>query len=853
MTKRMSHLLILVLIIFINCGGKKDTVSADPGESTIISNSDLTKVEPKHNRYQCVGEDEANWELIGPHSFIDSKGQWHGYVWKILGDERNYPQDPALHSIIGTAGSGLWRYEKIAEGDFEWICKSDELNLLGLRINDIVRSPCDPDQIFAATGYNEPFSTTYGTGILVSNDNGESWEQQPFRKARLTYDDEVLRIIPDKFSGCEGQEPNFYVLSRRFKKMNLSYVSSDGYKSCNLPAFKKDFYFVYDIEIVGKNSLMLSSRNPYGSDAELFFSGNKGKSWTNITNKLPEFPFSNKPPEGCNRCSHINQCYCHPGKISISEEVDGKVFLYCDNQMIYKSIDRGNKWELLPIQKLSRVDNNKIDIAYSNSSGVLYFGGIQPWLYKEEEQHGYKQGHDDVRDYHFLGFNEETNEETVILANDGGVSLVTVNTQDFNTTWEDICGDSFPIAQIWALGVAQSKKEEYVMGVMHCNSFHFDGEFWEKIGGGDGGGCLIDPFDKSNYFASGNSNLIKYSPERKRSVYRNNKWFLGSPVKLHPANANQIYFGKDKGKGKDCGSKAFARLIIYDDETGKKMERPVDNCGFEIAESIGLSYTNPSLVFIGDGKRNNAKSGQLLRSDNNGETWTDLSDTEVYLNDGTSLKMHELVAWRKINDILINPYNEREIFICISNHGEREGKPIGQYRRVLRSKNGGDSWVDFSFGLPHVSANCFVFEHGSDNRIFLGTDWGVYYTDRASNEWMCFNGGLPNCIITEMEINYCRNELIAGTYGRGIWKTELNLPKKKGEITIRKNETWQADRVILSDIRIKKNKTLDVQGRLRFAEGCNIILEKNAKVLIESSNLSCLCEESECGEILQAD
>ena len=121
------------------------------------------------------------------------------------------------------------------------------------------------------------------------------------------------------------------------------------------------------------------------------------------------------------------------------------------------------------------------------------------------------------------------------------------------------------------------------------------------------------------------------------------------------------------------------------------------------------------------------------------------------------------------------------------------------------------------------------------------------------NGWRCFNEGLPNCIVTSMEINYCRNELVAGTYGRGIWKTKLTLPKQNRELVIRNNQTWSTDKVILSDIRIRKNKTLEIQGKLKMAEGTKFILEKNAKVLIDETNLDCLCENTECGKIVRDD
>ncbi|MBK9461162.1 MAG: hypothetical protein IPN94_17450 [Sphingobacteriales bacterium] len=57
----------------------------------------------------------------------------------------------------------------------------------------------------------------------------------------------------------------------------------------------------------------------------------------------------------------------------------------------------------------------------------------------------------------------------------------------------------------------------------------------------------------------------------------------------------------------------------------------------------------------------------------------------------------------------------------------------------------------------------------------------VYRYDPTVGRWACYNKGLPVCMVTDLEIDYCRL-FMHGTFGRGIWVVrclpKLPLPKK---------------------------------------------------------------------------
>ncbi len=99
--------------------------------------------------------------------------------------------------------------------------------------------------------------------------------------------------------------------------------------------------------------------------------------------------------------------------------------------------------------------------------------------------------------------------------------------------------------------------------------------------------------------------------------------------------------------------------------------------------------------------------------------------------------------------------------------------------RVLTSNNGGVSWTDISGNLPAVKVYSIIYQNGTDDQVYVGTDLGVFYTDASSVDeageqiWTAYHEGMPRSIVFDLEINYCEDKLYAGTHGRGLWEADL--------------------------------------------------------------------------------
>ena len=78
-------------------------------------------------------------------------------------------------------------------------------------------------------------------------------------------------------------------------------------------------------------------------------------------------------------------------------------------------------------------------------------------------------------------------------------------------------------------------------------------------------------------------------------------------------------------------------------------------------------------------------------------------------------------------------------------------------------------------------------------------------------DWVPYMNGLPNVVVNELEINYNTQKIVAATFGRGIWESDLNT------------NSVNTSNVTLNDIKIYPNPASDhitIQGI--FDKKCTI-------------------------------
>jgi photosystem II stability/assembly factor-like uncharacterized protein len=160
-----------------------------------------------------------------------------------------------------------------------------------------------------------------------------------------------------------------------------------------------------------------------------------------------------------------------------------------------------------------------------------------------------------------------------------------------------------------------------------------------------------------------------------------------------------------------------------------------------------------------------SKDGNLYRTYNLGSTWTTIPSPSG-----------------SITGIEVNPNDSKKIYVTTNG---------GNGKRVYVSTNGGNTWSNSTLNIPNdVNVNCLVYEKGSNEGLYVGTAVGVFYKNASLTQWVYFGMGLPNSEINDISIGYSAKKLRVGTWGRGIWETDLY---SSGTVTALENSNEQVN------------------------------------------------------------
>jgi hypothetical protein len=119
-----------------------------------------------------------------------------------------------------------------------------------------------------------------------------------------------------------------------------------------------------------------------------------------------------------------------------------------------------------------------------------------------------------------------------------------------------------------------------------------------------------------------------------------------------------------------------------------------------------------------------------------------------------------------VSDVAVDPTNTQRVFATRGAFG---------LSRLYRSTVGGTTWTGVGSGLPNVPANAVAVDPIDPQRIFVGTDVGVYESSDGGNTFVAFSLGLPlGLVVTDLEIRDSPHVIVAGTYGRGAFRVNLN-------------------------------------------------------------------------------
>ncbi|WP_289046265.1 sialidase family protein [uncultured Olleya sp.] len=379
-------------------------------------------------------------------------------------------------------------------------------------------------------------------------------------------------------------------------------------------------------------------------------------------------------------------------------------------------------------------------------------------------------------DHHALWINPQ-NPNHLINGNDGGVNI----TYDDGENW--IKNNSPSVGQFYAINV-DNQKPYRVYGGLQDNgvwvgannakenkAWHQSGQYpWESIMGGDGMQIQIDNrnsdivytgYQFGNYYridrGTGDRKYIQPKHELGEKPYRFN-W--QTPILLSKHNQDILYLGGNKlMRSLDKGDTWTA---ISQDLTqgGKK-----GNVAYGTITTISESPFEFGLMYVG------SDDGVISVTKNQGATWEDIST-----NLPNDLWVSRVVASR---------HKKERVYVTLNGY---RFDNFNTY--VFKSDNYGQTWESISANIPTSPVNVIVEDEFKDNILYLGTDNGAYVSFDNGERWEAFSKNLPAVAVHDIKTQKESNDLLLGTHGRGIYKTNIaslqayNSTIKSSNITI---------------------------------------------------------------------
>jgi hypothetical protein len=120
---------------------------------------------------------------------------------------------------------------------------------------------------------------------------------------------------------------------------------------------------------------------------------------------------------------------------------------------------------------------------------------------------------------------------------------------------------------------------------------------------------------------------------------------------------------------------------------------------------------------------------------------------------------------KPVTDFAINPSNGNIVYVSVSGFGTEH---------IFKSTNGGATWDPISEGLPNSPASALALDTQTNPpTLYVGTDVGVFWTQDDGTNWQNTSVGLPPTVVHDLIVDPTAHQLIAATFGRGIWKAPL--------------------------------------------------------------------------------
>jgi hypothetical protein len=145
---------------------------------------------------------------------------------------------------------------------------------------------------------------------------------------------------------------------------------------------------------------------------------------------------------------------------------------------------------------------------------------------------------------------------------------------------------------------------------------------------------------------------------------------------------------------------------------------------------------------------------------------------------------------------------------------------------VYKTTDKGQNWTSVSGNLPDIPVNDLILDPLVSGSLIVATDVGVFASENAGATWSVLGTGLPNVPILDLTFHEPTRTLVAASYGRSMFRTNLPFPvgteNIAGQAFFECYPNPMSDQLTVRwkgpDIHTGTLRVWDISGRLVFSE-----------------------------------
>lgn len=715
----------------------------------------------------------------------DMKFRHIGPVGNRLTCVAGVPNQPMVY-YVGAASGGVW---KTKDGGLNWspIFDGQKVHSIGA----IAVAPSNPMIVYVGTGESSIRSNvSIGAGMYKSENGGETW-----KPIGLENSGRISRII------IHPNDPNtLYIgaLGHGYSPQRERgvFMSQDGGKTWKHTLFIDENTGISDLVMDTDNPNVLFAgawhlelktwqRISGGPGSGIFQSIDGGMTWTKLKNKgLPSkdvgkisLAMTPAAPERLYALIETGDGVPYKGE----ETESGELWRSDDNGKSFKLVnsnrDLGGR-QAYYTRTAASPDNGNEVYFMTNSFSSSIDGGVSLENRTRASAPNW--------DHHEMWI-DPNNGDRMAVAGDGGISI----SQNRGKSW---LRSFLPVAQLYHVttdnhipyhvltnrqdgpsmkGPSRSRTtSRFGAGMIQSG-------MWRTIGGGESGFATADPKDPDIIWSSAsgygplggivtryNENTHQYRqlevwPEFAAGSHASLlkyrfQWTF--PLLISPHDNKTVYV-----------TSQFVHKTTNDGQTWKVISPDLtlndkSMQGFSgglTGDNIAVEYANVIYAFDESPVKKGlfwagTNDGLVHMSQDGGETWTNVTKN-----------LPNLPKLGVVRNIEASKWDAGKAYLTVEFHQVGNFEPF-----VYKTENYGKSWKKITKGInkgPLSYTRCIKEDPVREGLLYLGTENTLYVSFDDGDHWQELMSNLPNTPMYWIDIQEHFNDLVIGTYGRGIW------------------------------------------------------------------------------------